>query len=120
MNIKITAEFDSVDSAEFAAISINKRRLNAGKILIDAPSPDKGINYVPYLYPASTEAPNVPNFLPAVFNDNTQFRLYNDNVSLGKPEVSKAAVIQVICNENDESEVRKIILNHKGLKIHSV
>ena len=120
MNIKITAEFDSVDSAEFAAISINKRRLNAGKILIDAPSPDKGINYVPYLYPASTEAPNVPNFLPAVFNDNTQFRLYNDNVSLGKPEVSKAAIIQVICNENDENEVRKIILNHKGLKIHSV
>ena len=120
MNIKITAEFDSVDSAEFAAISINKKKLNTGKIMIDAPSPDSGINYVPYLYPASTEAPNVPNFLPTIFNNNTQFRLYNDNVSLGKPEVSKTALIQVICNENDENEVRKIILNHKGIKIHSV
>ena len=120
MNIKITAEFDSVDSAELAAISINKKKLNNGKIMIDAPSPDSDINYVPYLYPASTEAPNVPNFLPAVFNNNAQFRLYNDNISIGKPEVSKTALIQVICNENDEKEVRKIILNHKGLKIHSV
>ncbi len=120
MNIKITAEFDSVDSAESAAVSIRKKKLNNGKIMIDAPSPDSDINYVPYLYPASTEAPNVPNFLPAVFNNNAQFRLYNDNVSIGKPEVSKAALIQVTCNEKDENEVRKIILNHKGLKIHSV
>ena len=120
MNIKITAEFDSIDSAESAAISINKKKLNTGKIMIDAPSPDNDINYVPYLYPASTEAPNVPNFLPAVFNNNAQFRLYNDNVSLGKPEVSKSALIQVVCNENDEKEVRQIILNHKGLKTHSI
>lgn len=120
MNIKITAEFDSVDFAEFAATAINRLNLNTEKIIIDAPSPDKNINYVPYLYPASTEAPNVPNFLPSVFNDNIQFRLYNDNVSMGKPETSKSAMIQVVCNKNDEKEVRKIILNNKGLKIHSV
>ncbi len=120
MNKKITAEFDSVDFAEFAASTINRLNLNTEKIIVNAPSPDKDKNYVPYLFPASTEAPNVPNFLPSVFNDNIQFRLYNNNTSVGKPEVSKSAMIQVICNENDESEVRKIILNNKGLKIRSV
>lgn len=120
MNIKITAEFDSVDSAEFAATSIKRQNINIEKIIINAPLPDNDINYVPYLFAASTEAPNVPNFLPAVFNDNIQFRLYHNNISLGKPEMSKSAMIQVICDKKDESEIRKIILNNKGIKIQTV
>ena len=118
MNIKITAEFDSVDSADFAIKAINNSDCKIENMTVKAPLPDADINYVSYLFPLPTEAVNVPNFLPAIFNDNIQFRFYNDNVSLGKPEISKSAVMELTCNEKYAKEIRKIILNNKGLKIH--
>lgn len=113
---KIIVGFESVEFAEFAAKALKSKASGIYSVTVSAPKASSGKDFVPFLFATRSEANFAPNFLPEVFNDNEGFELIHDNYA-GRPEPSHSAVMEVICDAENEKEIRGILVNHGGMKI---
>lgn len=111
--MKITAHFDSPDSADFAAGALKRAVSPLSSIKISKSSPDSdkiGMNIFSSYNPAvTTPTYSIPVYIPAAFSDNN-VQDHNDNIK-------NDYIIEVICRKEDYPAASKIIINHGGRNI---
>ncbi|MGN0675184.1 MAG: hypothetical protein ACI4KG_05500, partial [Oscillospiraceae bacterium] len=111
--MKITAYFDSPDSADFAAGALKRAISPLSTIKIKEPSSgsDKiNMNIFSSYNPAvTTPTYSMPVYTPAAFADN--------NVQGHNDSIKNDCIIEVICRKEDYPAVSKIIISHGGRNI---
>ena len=112
MITKLTAEFDSVETAELAARMIKQRTDGIVSINIHRKSIPTAKSPVPYVIPSFSQS---SNFYFIVGNNN-----YLDSVndSSDDDRISKSAIIEIICEKESEKTVSQIITSLNGLKFN--
>lgn len=111
MLIKLNAEFESIDNAEFAAKDIKNKIHNLTSVTIKQKSvfnENKNFNYESYLIPFYNQ--NINSAVPAV-------KIDNNNYEKEIRPLSKA-VLEVICDIKSQNIVNQIMLSNGGLKIN--
>lgn len=107
MIIKMSAQFDSVDSAEFAAKDLKYTVSNITSLTI------KKINY--YKQQQNFSNYLVPNYIQPTTTD--VFAGVKIDNSPDNSDADFYAQLNIVCDSVSEPQVRKIVLSHGGLKI---
>ena len=111
MLVKLNAEFESIDNAEFAAKNMKNKIHNLTSVTIKQKSvfnENKNFNDESYLIPFYNQ--NINSAVPAVKIDNDNY----------ESEIipSSKAVLEVICDIKSQNVVNQILLSNGGLKIN--
>jgi hypothetical protein len=120
LNIKISAEFDSVDSAELVARKLNEKKMGIDAILIKNHIINESEELSETVYPYTINNGSVP-----MYNNNYQLFggfVMDGNEGLRYKELNEtmyrhSASIIINFNKDFENEVKKILINSGGIKI---
>lgn len=122
MICKVSAQFDSVDSAETAARSIKNSIQGVYKISIRAKNAYASLasstaNH--YIGSGINGAFGV--FYPYTFGDNAinSFMYENENIIDDSDIIGKQAYIEILCDTNSRDMVNKSLVGLGGLKIRN-
>lgn len=120
MNTRITAEFDTVDSAELAARAVKH---NAGGVVKITVSGSAAGAKEPYSYPKAIIAGNLGGAAFG-FSNYTSGSIAASGIINGFPDTadediepsrSRSVLLEVICEKSSEQTVSRIITGYGGM-----
>lgn len=112
MTIKITAEFPTIDDAEYAARSIKQSIDHVDKINIHQKSDRTYSNYYSINPPVSSSY--TQNYTSVYFPE------YSRITNTSEIESGRESIIEIICDENSKRAVSQKITALGGLKINGI
>lgn len=113
MQTRINAGFESVEGAERAVQAVRENVKGLSDIRIRTRIPDTATRKI-YLCAMRSENNTAPFFIPAFPENSGEF----SETRTQRTEPLHSAVLEILCDEELEKEVRGIIVNHGGLKVN--